>query len=1473
MSTPRRFVPRPSPERLAAQIQGLEATQERVTELLTAQNRQLIEEFKQHSMNIMDEMRTQRLSTLDEMKSQRQNVTDLKMEMKQGLHDIKVEVTKLGMIMKEAAGRQASTSPVKATVDPTYHREIRDALALLPKQIAAALPPPPPPIQQLPAPSVTLQSDASASKGLSLAEMQEALAQQTALLQMGGFGFAAGMMARPPIPPQPHLPPAAAAPPPLPPQPIPQQQTWIPPQSTAAPPATVVPPQLPTVPAAPAVIQAAPETPKAPQQPAAATVASPKLHEYQINIPKVSPVEDPFKGQEGPAVPVVTTALLSNIPSPAFSSLAKTPPTNKTTAVPSQATPPAPATGSLFDKFKPKAGSWECGGCMLRNEGDKIICPSCEAVKPGHEEEAKKLKEAEEAAKPKITFGAGGGFKFGVQPSAAASSTTTATKAKEDEKPSPFAGFSFGNQGAAAGGGGFAFAKPGAGAKSDEGDHLSFDGQGLKLNKGAEAEPMAKTIAEFKNMKKLTFSGNTIGIEAASVIGKALEKHPEFQEAHWKDMFTGRMKTEIPPALIHLGKGIMTAKAQLTVLDLSDNAFGPIGMEGIVELLKSPSCYTLKELRLNNTGCGTTGGTKLARTLMTCYEKSKEAGKPLALKVFVLGRSRQENDGATELAKVFKVMGSLEEVVMPQNGIYHQGIKALSEAFCKNPNLRIINLNDNTFTPKGAKHFAEALGKLNKLVYLNLGDCLLKTEGCHYIAEALKGNGHQALEELHVDCNEIKIDGGKAIIDAIQSKPSIKVLNVDGNRFGDNGCDEIIALLGSKASLLPDSQIEDDEGESSDEEDEDEEEDGDCEDEKDVGEDGEAGDYEDNDKGPSKAAQSIFGGGAAASSTPTFSFTTSTSSSVFGNKAGGAASSEAASTSIFGTPTTAASTSVFGTPSSKSIFATPTGGSPSIFGGAATAAKTGGEGSAGLALSANKNLSSFSALASKSGNDSGFAFGNANASQSFSFAGAGTSLFKASPNKGEAADNAADESGAHEDDGHDPHFEPIVPLPELVNVTTGEEEEEVLFKYRAKVYRYDKDTKQWKERGVGDMKILKHPSKNTFRVLLRREQIHKIACNHLITTDMELKPMMGSETSVSWFAMDYADEEQKLENLAVRFKLADTMNDFKKTFQECQEKLRLNTSSPGKATAPKDKDDKKDPPKEDKPPAKPSIFGSASTTTSGSIFGAASKGAEGGSKGVDLSAGKSLSGFSELAKGGEGSSGFAFGNNSGSTFSFAGAGASIFKQSPSKKDEGGDNKADESGAAEEDNHDPHFEPIIPLPELVSVQTGEEEEEVLFKYRAKVYRYDVDTKQWKERGVGDMKILKHKAKNTFRVLLRRDQIHKIACNHLISTEMELKPMQTSETAVCWFAMDYADEEAKLEHLAVKFKLADTMKDFKKVFEECQEKLKNNEQVCLHNLKLSMRIQIFSYLLYSLNLCVSGRFQTNINYRRKDSSWWF
>lgn len=56
--------------------------------------------------------------------------------------------------------------------------------------------------------------------------------------------------------------------------------------------------------------------------------------------------------------------------------------------------------------------------------------------------------------------------------------------------------------------------------------------------------------------------------------------------------------------------------------------------------------------------------------------------------------------------------------------------------------------------------------------------------------------------------------------------------------------------------------------------------------------------------------------------------------------------------------------------------------------------------------------------------------------------------------------------------------------------------------------------------------------------------------------------------------------------------------------------------------------------------------------------------------------------------------------------------------------------------------------------------------VMTHRRAKLYRFasENDPPEWKERGTGDVKLLKHKEKGTIRVLMRRDKTLKICANH-------------------------------------------------------------------------------------------------------------
>ncbi|XP_022833041.1 ran GTPase-activating protein 1 [Spodoptera litura] len=336
-------------------------------------------------------------------------------------------------------------------------------------------------------------------------------------------------------------------------------------------------------------------------------------------------------------------------------------------------------------------------------------------------------------------------------------------------------------------------------ALSDSGRPISgvdFSGKSLKLNSADDAQPIVDAINGCADLQYLTLTGNTLGVSAAEAIAKALEHHPELKIARFSDMFTGRMKTEIPPALAALGDGMIKAGARLSVLDLSDNAFGPIGVEGLAKLLQSDVCSELEELRLNNNGLGITGGRLLAKAL---------AARPRKLKIFIAGRNRLENDGATALANVFKNMGTLEELAMPQNGIYHVGISALSAACRQNRRLARLNLNDNTVGAKGAQAIAEALPNLKNLKSINFGDCLLKSKGASALAKAFKENSI-LLESLDLSHNEIGRQACMEVVDAITALPDsserLSRVVLAGNSLGDAGNKKTMRdKLGASAEL------------------------------------------------------------------------------------------------------------------------------------------------------------------------------------------------------------------------------------------------------------------------------------------------------------------------------------------------------------------------------------------------------------------------------------------------------------------------------------------------------------------------------------------------------------------------------------------------------------------------------------------------------------------------------------------------
>lgn len=69
-----------------------------------------------------------------------------------------------------------------------------------------------------------------------------------------------------------------------------------------------------------------------------------------------------------------------------------------------------------------------------------------------------------------------------------------------------------------------------------------------------------------------------------------------------------------------------------------------------------------------------------------------------------------------------------------------------------------------------------------------------------------------------------------------------------------------------------------------------------------------------------------------------------------------------------------------------------------------------------------------------------------------------------------------------------------------------------------------------------------------------------------------------------------------------------------------------------------------------------------------------------------------------------------------------------------------------------------------MKDVVEVKTHEELEEQVFKMRAKLFKFDPESKEWKERGTGDVRLLKHKENRKTRLVMRRDKTLKVCANH-------------------------------------------------------------------------------------------------------------
>ncbi|KHJ88023.1 RanBP1 domain protein, partial [Oesophagostomum dentatum] len=109
-------------------------------------------------------------------------------------------------------------------------------------------------------------------------------------------------------------------------------------------------------------------------------------------------------------------------------------------------------------------------------------------------------------------------------------------------------------------------------------------------------------------------------------------------------------------------------------------------------------------------------------------------------------------------------------------------------------------------------------------------------------------------------------------------------------------------------------------------------------------------------------------------------------------------------------------------------------------------------------------------------------------------------------------DDEEAEHGADEEYEPDVQFAPVNPLPDVVDVVTGEEEK--------------RETNENKEHGVGDLKVLRNLKINCRRVAVRSEQVHKVCANLAILPSIELNEKKRMPNVCSWIAQSHLNAQE-----------------------------------------------------------------------------------------------------------------------------------------------------------------------------------------------------------------------------------------------------------------------------------------------------------------------------------------------------------
>ncbi|ONH69981.1 Nucleoporin NUP2 [Cyberlindnera fabianii] len=168
-----------------------------------------------------------------------------------------------------------------------------------------------------------------------------------------------------------------------------------------------------------------------------------------------------------------------------------------------------------------------------------------------------------------------------------------------------------------------------------------------------------------------------------------------------------------------------------------------------------------------------------------------------------------------------------------------------------------------------------------------------------------------------------------------------------------------------------------------------------------------------------------------------------------------------------------------------------------------------------------------------------------------------------------------------------------------------------------------------------------------------------------------------------------------------------------------------------------------------------------------------------------------------------------------STFNFSFSGSK-----PAESETNNNKNNDDDDAVPEEEAKVDFKPVAELGDKVEEKTGEEEEEVLYTKRAKLMLYNPSdsANPYVNKGLGLLKVLKHKETNKSRILVRADGSDRVILNTAIA-----KQFTYSGKGKGLVSVPTVGAEGKLETYMIKVKTEEDAQNFVQSLTDAQSAL--------------------------------------------------